>query len=118
VPDESYRRLADRSGYAAHEVLGIAGERGELAQPILPGHPDLLAEAVYAARREQARSVGDVLLRRTRLGLLDARALAGHPAAVDRVAAATGTELGWDATRVAREADAFRAEAGAEGLVV
>ena len=28
---------------------------GELAQPILPGQPDLLAEAVHAARREQAR---------------------------------------------------------------
>jgi glycerol-3-phosphate dehydrogenase len=118
VPEESYGRLADRYGYAAHEVLGIAAERGELAQPILPGHPDLLAEAVHAARAEQARSVGDVLLRRTRLGLVDARALAEDPAAVARVAAATGAELGWDADRVAAEAQAFRAEAGAEGLVV
>ena len=42
--------------------------RGELAQPIVPGLPDLLAEAPFAARNEQARSVGDVLLRRTRLG--------------------------------------------------
>ena len=38
-----------------------------------PGLPDLLAEVVYAARREQARSLGDVLLRRTRLGLLAGR---------------------------------------------
>ena len=35
--------------------------------------PDLLAEAAYAARREQARTVGDVLLRRTRLALTAAR---------------------------------------------
>ena len=40
-----------------------------------PGHPDLLAEAAHAARREQARTVGDVLLRRTRLGLTAAREL-------------------------------------------
>ena len=118
VPDAAYQRLADRYGHGAHEVLGIAAERGELAQPILPGHPDLLAEAVHAVRSEQARSVGDVLLRRTRLALLDARALQNTPGAVDRVAATAGGELGWDAARIAREAEAFRTEAGAEGLVV
>jgi glycerol-3-phosphate dehydrogenase len=118
VPDDAYRRLADRYGHGAHEVLGIAAERGELAQPILPGHPDLLAEAVHAVRSEQARSVGDVLLRRTRLALVGARQLLSAPQAVERVAATAGAELGWDAARTAREADAFRAEAGAEGLVV
>jgi glycerol-3-phosphate dehydrogenase len=118
VPDDSYERLAGRYGYAAHEVLGVARERGELAQPILPGHPDLLAEAAFAARREQAQSVADVLLRRTRLALLDARGLAAEPDAVRRVADALGAELGWDGARVTREAEAFAAEAAAEGLVV
>ena len=118
VPPESYARLAARYGYAAHEVLGVARERGEWAQPILPGHPDLLAEAVFAARREQAQTVGDVLLRRTRLGLLDARALLADGAATQRVAAAIGSEAGWDDARVRVEAEAFRAEAAAEGLVV
>ncbi len=79
VPEESYAALAGRYGYAAHEVLALAAERGELAQPIVPGLPDLLAEAVLAARREQARSVADVLLRRTRLWLLAAHALDGSP---------------------------------------
>ena len=37
------------------------------------GLPDIAAEAAYAAGHEQAHTVGDVLLRRTRLGLLDAR---------------------------------------------
>ena len=68
VGEDAYEQLAGRYGYAAHEVLAIAAERGELAQPILPGMPDLLAEATFAGRREQARSVADVLLRRTRLG--------------------------------------------------
>jgi len=118
VPEASYERLAGRYGYAAHEVLGVAGERGELAQPILPGHPDLLAEAVHSARREQAQSVGDVLLRRTRLALVDARALLASEAAVQRVAAAMGSELEWDDARIESAADEFRAEAAAEGLVV
>ena len=81
VPEDSYAALAARYGYAAHEVLALAAERGELAQPIVAGQPDLLAEATLAARREQARSVGDVLLRRTRLGLLAARELTGATAA-------------------------------------
>ena len=68
VPDETYAALAGRYGHAAHDVLAVARERAELAQPIVAGLPDLLAEVVYAARREQARTLGDVLLRRTRLG--------------------------------------------------
>jgi len=118
VPEDSFERLADRYGHAANEVIAVAAERGELAQPVLEGHPDLLAEAVYAVRREQAGSVGDVLLRRTRLGLLDARALLAGDAALDRVAGAMGAELGWDAARAAAEVAAFRVEAAREGLLV
>jgi glycerol-3-phosphate dehydrogenase len=119
VPESSYAALAARYGYAAGDVLNIAATRGELAQPIVAGLPDLLAEAVQAARREQARTVGDVLLRRTRLGLLAARDLE-DPAAgpVARVAAAMGAELAWDPDRMAREAQRFTEEARAEGIVI
>jgi glycerol-3-phosphate dehydrogenase len=143
VPDASYPALAGRYGYAAHEVLALATERGELAQPIVPGLPDLLAEVTLAARREQARSIGDVLLRRTRLGLLAARELlvggdgadlatgAFADSATDafadlatdapadpvrRVAGVLARELGWDAARVGDEIERFAAEAGAEGI--
>jgi len=118
VPQESYAPLAARYGHAAHEVLALAAERGELAQPIVPGLPDLLAEITLAARHEQARSIGDVLLRRTRLGLLAARELsAGAPdGPVARVADVLAGELGWDANRMHEEIERFRAEALAEGL--
>jgi glycerol-3-phosphate dehydrogenase len=121
VPAESYPALASRYGYAAHEVLALASERGELAQPILAGLPDLLAEVALAARREQARSVGDVLLRRTRLGVLAAgELLADRPGVVAepvrRVAGVLGTEMGWSPERVAREEESFAEEAHREGL--
>jgi glycerol-3-phosphate dehydrogenase len=116
VPDESYALLASRYGYAARDVLAVAGERGELAQPLVPGRPDLLAEAAFAARREQARSVGDVLLRRTRLGLLASRDLVGGADAPARIAATLGAELGWDGSRPSDEAERFGAEAEAEGI--
>jgi len=114
VPEESYPALAARYGHAAHDVLKLASERGELAQPIVAGLPDLLAEAALAARHEQARGIGDVLLRRTRLGLLAARELSGDP--VGRVAAVLARELGWDPARVAQEVERFAREARAEGL--
>ena len=117
--EDAFEQLAGRYGHAAHDVLATAAERGELAQPIVAGMPDLLAEAAFSARREQARSVSDVLLRRTRLGLTAARSLCEPGGqAPERVAGALGDELGWDQARRDREAQAFREDAVAEGLVV
>ena len=122
VPDAAYAQLAGRYGHLAHDVLAIAQERGELAQPVVDAPnrpPDLLAEVVHAARHEQARTVGDALLRRTRLGLTAARDVAaGDGAAARRVAGAMAPELGWDAARAEREALAFLTEAALEGIVV
>ena len=117
VSEASYAALAGRYGHAAEQVLATATARGELARPILEGMPDLLAEAAFAARNEQALSVADVLLRRTRLGLLAGRRLCS-PGAEEpvRVARAIGAELGWDEGRVAREAESWREEAEAEGI--
>jgi glycerol-3-phosphate dehydrogenase len=63
-------------------------------------------------------SVGDALLRRTRLGLLAAREVtdAGGETAL-RVARAMALDLGWDEERAALEAQAFLDEAAAEGIV-
>jgi glycerol-3-phosphate dehydrogenase len=123
VPEPSYTALAGRYGHAAHDVLALAAERGELAQPIVPGLPDLLAEVALAARQEQARSIGDVMLRRTRLGLLAARELTaedapGESGPVQRVGDVIARELGWSAERLAREIERFAAEAAAEGIAV
>jgi glycerol-3-phosphate dehydrogenase len=119
VPEEAYERLARRYGHVAHEVLAVAAERGELAQPIVAGGPpDLLAEAAYAARREQAISVGDALLRRTRIALQAAGAVADpEGATARRVAAAMAPVLGWDESEAEAQARAFLDEAGAEGIV-
>jgi glycerol-3-phosphate dehydrogenase len=119
VPEAAYERLARRYGHAAHEVLAVAAERGELAQPIVAGGPpDLLAEAAYGARREQAISVGDALLRRTRIALQAAGAVADpEGSTARRVAAAMAPALGWDESDAEAQARAFLDEAGAEGIV-
>jgi glycerol-3-phosphate dehydrogenase len=111
-----YRELLGfRYGHAARNVLRLVGERPELAAPIVEGQPDMLAEAVVAARLEQARSVADVLLRRTRLGLLAAPQLRTAES-VTPVAEALGGELGWDADRIDKEAARWVEDAAADGI--
>ncbi len=115
LPAGYRERLGFRYGHFSRNVLRLAGERRELAAPIVDGQPDLLAEAVVAARYEQARSVADVLLRRTRLGLLAAPQLR-TPDSARSVAEALGGELGWDDARVASEAERWVTDAAAEGI--
>jgi glycerol-3-phosphate dehydrogenase len=115
VGEEAIAQLAFRYGHAARNVLALAREDAKLAEPIVPGRPDLLAEAVVAARHEQARSVADVLLRRTRLGLLAAPQLRGADS-VRAVAAAMGAELGWNRRRIKRETEAWPAAAAEAGI--
>src|SRR4051794_19836580 len=115
LPEGASEQLAFRYGHAARAVLDLCEERADLAEPIVPGRPDLMAEVVIAARREQARSVADVLLRRTRLGLVAEPGLRDGER-VEAVAAVLGDELGWSAARVAEEVASWSRVAEAEGL--
>jgi glycerol-3-phosphate dehydrogenase len=115
VSEDSLAQLAFRYGHASRAVLELAWEDPKLAGPIVPGRPDLLAEVTIAARREQARSVADVLLRRTRLGILAAPQLR-DAASVRPVAEALGAELGWSRRQVKQEAEAWPRAAALEGI--
>jgi len=115
LPEGWREQLAFRYGHAARNVLALVAERPELARPIVPGHPDLLAEATIAARLEQARSVADVLLRRTRLGLVAAPELRSADSVLP-VAEAMGEELGWSSRQARKEAEAWVEAAEAEGI--
>ena len=98
--------LASRYGTEAAAVLAMSDGRPELLEPLVPGLPYLAVEALWAVRREMARTVSDVLDRRTQSSFRDARAAAG---AAPAVAALIGPELGWDAGRVRTEAEDYAA---------
>jgi glycerol-3-phosphate dehydrogenase len=118
VDADSRSHLARRYGHAAQHLMRMVAASPELGERISPGLPDVAAEAAYAVRREQARSLSDVLLRRTRLGLLDARNLTPEDAEGPRRAArAMAGELRWDEPRIERELAEWRECARAEGLV-
>jgi glycerol-3-phosphate dehydrogenase len=97
--------LLERYGDEFGSVLALADERPELREPLVPGLAYLKAEAVYAARHEMARSVDDVLSRRTRARLLARDASA---AAADEVAALLAPELGWSDAEARADASRYR----------
>ena len=68
-------------------------ERPEWNQPLHPSLPYRAVEVIWAAREEAARSVEDVLARRTRALFLDARA---SSEAAPHVAGLLAAELGRD----------------------
>ncbi|MEZ5387181.1 MAG: glycerol-3-phosphate dehydrogenase/oxidase [Prosthecobacter sp.] len=63
------------------------------------------AEVVFHVRHEMARTVGDVLARRSRSLLFDAQASMG---AAPRVAALMAPELGWDTEETERQIERFQ----------
>ncbi len=102
--------LYARYGTEAADVLALAEGRPDLLEPAIAGLPDLGAELVHAVRAEMACGLEDVLARRTRAILQDARAAA---AAAPSVARLLAPELGWSAEEAAREA--ARVAAGVRG---
>lgn len=103
--------LWNRYGTELEAVLFCADERPALLEPIVDGLPYIGAEVVYSARCEMAMSVDDVLSRRTRALLQDARAAA---AAAEKVAALLAPELGWTTEQAARQAASFSEQAFGE----
>ena len=80
------------------------GRSLDLVRPLVDGRPFLEVEVPWAARRELALSVDDVLTRRTRLS----QELPDRGAAVaPRVADLLGGVLGWDEARRGREAETY-----------
>ncbi len=114
LPAGCLDQLAFRYGHAGSEVLAAAAADPRLAAPVVDGRPDLLAEVAVAARLEQARSLPDALLRRTRLGILAAPQLRDAES-VRPAAAALGRELGWEEARIEAEAERWPEDLAAEG---
>jgi len=98
--------LATRYGGDAREVLSLSRADASLADPIVPGLAYSKAEVVYAVRSEMARTVDDVLSRRTRARLLARDASA---AAASDVATLMAAELGWSDTERERQIVGYRA---------
>jgi glycerol-3-phosphate dehydrogenase len=74
------------------KIKAMIGQDPEMGEKLHPDLPYLKAEVIWAVREEMARTVEDVLARRTRALLLDARA---SIAMAPQVAAIMAKELGY-----------------------
>lgn len=111
TPGSPQAHLAERFGSQAAQVQALIDSNPSLAEPLVPGLPELRAEAVFAARHEMVRSLDDVLTRRTRLRLRDRQATL---AAAPEIARLLATELGWDDAEIERQVAHFTALCEAE----
>ena len=92
IPASAAQHLAHKYGTLAPEVLELASSNRSLALPLVQNAAPIRAQVVYAARKEMAMSIEDVLARRIGLQFYDWRlAIQAAPMA----AALLATELGW-----------------------
>jgi glycerol-3-phosphate dehydrogenase len=93
-------------GSDAAGIKAIAAPDRTLLEPMHPDLPYCAAEVMWAARMEMARTVEDVLARRTRALFLNARAALDM---AERVAGILAEELGKDEAWMEAQVAAFRA---------
>jgi glycerol-3-phosphate dehydrogenase len=92
-------------GADAYEISKLTESNPSMGALLHPALPYVRAEVVWAAREEMARTVEDVLARRTRALFLNAQAaLEMAPAVADLMA----SEFEWDDPTKAHQLSAFR----------
>jgi glycerol-3-phosphate dehydrogenase len=88
------------SDYA--ELSKLAASDPKLGEPLHARLPYIAAQAVWAARHEMARTVEDVLARRTRALLLDvAASIEAAPRVAELLAAELGRDKDWQRNQIA-----------------
>jgi glycerol-3-phosphate dehydrogenase len=91
---ETVTHLLNRHGSLISEIIDLIKEQPKLVGKLDSGLPYIKAEIVYAASHEGARSVDDVVSRRTRLSF---EAINHGVHLADEVAALIAPVLGWSA---------------------
>jgi glycerol-3-phosphate dehydrogenase len=86
-------------------ILGLIARDSSLASVAIPGQHYVNAEFVYAVRYEMATSLMDLLTRRTRAHLHDARATLKSAHDIARL---VGPELEWSDDECERQVEAYR----------
>ncbi len=104
LSEATLTHLAHQYGSDATDLLALAKEDSSLQQPISTQQPDINAQILYAVQYEQARTLMDVLFRRTSVGLF--------PITHDEVHAAgqiMARAMSWNSAESDRQVDAVMA---------
>jgi glycerol-3-phosphate dehydrogenase len=93
-PHDVVDNLVRNYGSRYQEVLSLAEDNPAWGRPLTPSLPDIGAQVVHAVREEMARTLEDVVFRRTGLGTLGSPG----PEALALAADLMGDLLQWDAS--------------------
>ena len=107
VDEPTARLFCDTYGMRGIEVAARIQENAALGAALVEGRPERLAQVDWGVEKELARTVCDVLIRRTQLYYRDTEQGLG---AVDRVADRMAGLLGWSADRRLQEVMAYQEE--------
>jgi len=90
--------LGKNYGTEHDAIIKLAREDAALAE-VINADGEILAQVTYAIRQEMARTLSDIVMRRTGIGTL------GDPGEelLQKVAALAARELNWDADKIKRE---------------
>ena len=92
LKDKNAIHLRDRFGSEAEILTAMIDQNTSLGEPLIAGLPYLRAEAVFAVQHEMARTLDDILSRRTRARIINRRA---SVASARIVAELIAPYLGW-----------------------
>jgi len=119
VVDGVDKHLYERFGTARQHITDLIATNPTLAEIAIEGLPYLKAEFIYSARDEMAVTLIDLVARRTRAHIQDARATLR---AAPSIAALVGPTMGWDAAQQEQEVASYRqlveVEFSAAGLTI
>jgi glycerol-3-phosphate dehydrogenase len=99
--------LVHAYGSTWREVWGEDGSAPRMRERIVPDSDAIFGEVVHAAQREHARTIADVLIRRTPVAF---ETRDHGMSAVPEVAHMLAAELGWNASHEATAMAAYRSE--------
>ncbi|HWV25529.1 MAG TPA: glycerol-3-phosphate dehydrogenase [Thermomicrobiales bacterium] len=106
LSEESARWLLRVYGGRSREIVALAEQDASLRQPLVDGKPGIAAVIPFSFEQEYAKTLADVLLRRTMLALQPDAGLD----VVDAAARIAAESQGWDEERMQREIQGFRDE--------
>jgi glycerol-3-phosphate dehydrogenase len=106
IHESSVEHLLNRYGSLIDEVLEPARSDAELFKEVVPNLPYLKAEILYAVTHEGARSIDDVISRRTRIAF---EAPDQGLSVIDNVADLIAPHLGWNVTQKKASIQEYRA---------
>ena len=106
---ELQHHLLYRYGSQAPEIFARIGQDARLGVPLHLGRPEVLAEIDHAVEHEWARTLSDIMWRRTELAFTADNGVSAVPAVLARMARL----LGWTPIEAQRQQAAYEAEVDA-----